>query len=336
MVSAITGAARQGVLIKGATFIEELSKVRTFTFDKTGTLTRGKLELTDIIGLNKHPESEVLSIAASLEANSKHPIALAITKEARQRNIELRKTEHFRSIQGMGLKALINGRKYFMGNRTFFESSGRSLPGKMAELEKKGKTAIFISEESAPVGIVALGDIMRTKAPEMISKLKKMNIRTEMLTGDNREVAGSLADVLKIDKYYAGLLPEDKVNVVKELSGRYGHVAMVGDGVNDAPSLATANVGIAMGTIGSDVAIETADIALMHDDLSRIDYIIMLSRKTMSIVKQNITVSLVIKGSLTVMALLGWINLWIAVGIGDMGLSLAVIANAMRLMKIRV
>ncbi len=336
MVSAITGAARQGVLIKGGTFLEELSKVRTFTFDKTGTLTKGKLEISDIIGLNSHPESEVLSIAASLEANSKHPIAMAVTNEARQRNIELRKTDRFKSIQGLGLEAFINGRKYFLGNRTYFNNMGISLPEEMAELEKQGKTSIFISEESVPVGIVALGDIMRAKAPGMISNLKKMNIRTEMLTGDNSEVAGSLAEVLKIDHYHAGLLPEDKVKVVEDLSARYGHVAMVGDGVNDAPSLATANVGIAMGTIGSDVAIETADIALMHDDLSRIDYILLLSRKTMNIVKQNITVSLFIKGSLTVMALLGWINLWIAVGIGDMGLSLAVILNAMRLMKIRV
>jgi Cd2+/Zn2+-exporting ATPase len=177
---------------------------------------------------------------------------------------------------------------------------------------------------------------MRSKAPEMINNLKKLNIRSEMLTGDNEEVARSMSVSLGLDTYYAGLLPEDKVRVVEELSRRHGHIAMVGDGVNDAPSLATADVGIAMGTIGSDVAIETADIALMHDDLSRIDYIIMLSRKTMNIVKQNVTASLIIKGSFTVMALLGWINLWVAVGIGDMGLSLAVIFNAMRLMRVRV
>jgi Cd2+/Zn2+-exporting ATPase len=336
MVSAITSAARQGVLIKGATFIEELSKVRTVTFDKTGTLTKGKLEITDIIGLNGHTKSEVLSIAASMEANSGHPIAKAISKEAAGRNIDIKKTDRFKSIQGMGLEAFINGKKYFLGSRNFFDSLGLNLPEEFTDLEKQGKTAILLSEESSPAGIVALADIMRARAPEMISNLKKLNIRAEMLTGDNEEVARSMSDRLGLDKYYSGLLPEDKVQIVEELARSHGHIAMVGDGVNDAPSLATANVGIAMGTIGSDVAIETADIALMHDDLSRIDYIIMLSRKTMNIVKQNVTVSLLIKGSFTVMALLGWINLWIAVGIGDMGLSIAVILNAMRLVRVKV
>jgi Cd2+/Zn2+-exporting ATPase len=321
MVSAITGAARQGVLIKGGTFIEELSKVRTVAFDKTGTLTKGKLEITDIISMNGHADTGVLSIAASLEANSVHPIAMAITREAAGRDIEIKKTDRFRSIQGMGLEGIIEGKQYFLGSKNFFNSLGQTLPEEFADLERQGKTAIYISEESTPVGIVALGDIMRSKAPEMINNLKKLNIRSEMLTGDNEEVARSMSVSLGLDTYYAGLLPEDKVRVVEELSRRHGHIAMVGDGVNDAPSLATADVGIAMGTIGSDVAIETADIALMHDDLSRIDYIIMLSRKTMNIVK---------------MALLGWINLWGAVGIGDMGLSLAVIFNAMRLMRVRV
>jgi Cd2+/Zn2+-exporting ATPase len=336
MVSAITGAARQGVLIKGGTFIEELSKVRTVAFDKTGTLTKGKLEITDIISMNGHADTGVLSIAASLEANSVHPIAMAITREAAGRDIEIKKTDRFRSIQGMGLEGIIEGKQYFLGSKNFFNSLGQTLPEEFADLERQGKTAIYISEESTPVGIVALGDIMRSKAPEMINNLKKLNIRSEMLTGDNEEVARSMSVSLGLDTYYAGLLPEDKVRVVEELSRRHGHIAMVGDGVNDAPSLATADVGIAMGTIGSDVAIETADIALMHDDLSRIDYIIMLSRKTMNIVKQNVTASLIIKGSFTVMALLGWINLWVAVGIGDMGLSLAVIFNAMRLMRVRV
>ncbi len=336
MVSAITGAARQGVLIKGATFIEELSKVRTVAFDKTGTLTKGKLEITDIISMNGHSDIEVLSIAASLEANSVHPIAMAITREAAEQNINIMKTDRFRSLQGMGLEGFINGKKYFLGSRNFFNSLGQTLPEKFADLERQGKTAIFISEESTPLGIVALGDIMRARAPEMITNLKKLNIRSEMLTGDNEEVARTMSDSLGLDTYHAGLLPEDKVRVIEEMSRIHGHIAMVGDGVNDAPSLATADVGIAMGTIGSDVAIETADIALMHDDLSRINYIIMLSRKTMSIVKQNVMTSLIIKGSFTVMALMGWINLWIAVGIGDMGLSLAVIFNAMRLMRMRV
>jgi len=334
-VSAITSAARQGVLVKGGTFLEELSGVRACAFDKTGTLTRGSLEVTDIIGFGIHTSREVLSIAASLEARSGHPVAKAVLRRARSENIAVREVNKFKAIKGMGLEAEINGKIYYAGAKNLLDSLDLEHPEQLLRFEKEGKTSIFISDNNNAIGVIALGDVIRENAPAIISHLRALDIRTEMLTGDNKKVAALLAAKTGVDEYHAELLPEDKVRVVERLAVRFGSVAMVGDGVNDAPALAVANVGIAMGSIGSDVAIETADIALMHDELSKIDYVISLSRKTMQVVRQNVVASIAIKGSLTVLASLGLINLWIAVGVGDMGLSLAVIINAMRLTRVK-
>ncbi|MBI5408176.1 MAG: cadmium-translocating P-type ATPase [Nitrospirae bacterium] len=342
MVSAITSATKHGVLIKGATFLEELNRVKACAFDKTGTLTRGKLEVLDIAGFNQYSQRDVLTIAASIEARSEHPIAKAVSKKAKSENIQLKDISGFKAQKGKGLEAQIDGKTYYAGSRNLFEglsikhsAEAASYHEELSRFETEGKTAVFISNETEAIGVIALGDRVRDNAPVIISHLKKLNIRTELLTGDNKKVAASLAEKIGIDEYHAELLPEDKVRVVESLTKRFGSMVMVGDGVNDAPALAAANVGIAMGAVGSDVAIETADIALMHDDLSRIDYLISLSKKTMRIVKQNVAASILIKGSFTVLAALGLINLWVAVGIGDMGLSLAVISNAMRLTRVK-
>lgn len=335
MVSAITSAAKNGVLIKGATFIEEMKKIKAIAFDKTGTLTKGKLEVTDVIGFNHYSQKDVLSIAASLEARSEHPIAKAIFKKAHEKGIELKEINNFKSIKGKGLEAEIDGKAYYAGAKQLFESLSIKLPEELSRLEAEGKTAIFISNENKAIGVIALDDMIREKAPKIIANLKKLNIRTEMITGDNRKIANSLAEKIGIDEYHAELLPEDKVKIIEKLTSRFGSVAMIGDGVNDAPALAVANVGIAMGTIGSDVAIETADIALMHDDLSKINYLASLSRKTMNVIRENVTASILIKGSFAILALFGLINLWAAVAIGDMGLSLVVILNAIRLTKVK-
>jgi Cd2+/Zn2+-exporting ATPase len=335
MVSAITSGTKNGVLIKGATFIEELNRVKAIAFDKTGTLTMGKLEVEDIVGFNGHSAEEVLSIAASLESRSEHPIAKAIIKHASQSGSQIREVHMFRSFRGKGLEGQINGKKYYIGSKILFKDLFTSLPAELAGHGKEGKISVFISDDRSAVGVVLLADQVRNNASKIITDLKNMHIRTEMLTGDNRKVARVMAEQIGIDDYYAGLLPEDKVKVIEKLGSKFGHVAMVGDGVNDAPALAVSNVGIAMGGAGTDVAIETADITLMHDDLSMIDYLIMLSRKTMSVVRQNIALSVIIKVSLTLMAIAGMINLWVAVGVGDMGLSLAVILNAMRLTKLK-
>jgi len=210
------------------------------------------------------------------------------------------------------------------------------LPMELSQFELEGKTAVFISDEERAIGVIALGDRVRDNAPDIISRLKKLNIRTEMLTGDNKRVAGLLAEKIGIDEYHAQLLPDDKIEIIEKLAGRYGSVAMVGDGINDAPALAAANVGIAMGAAGTDIAIETANVALMHDDLSKIEYVMHLSRKTMQVVRQNVSLSILVKGSLTIMALLGMINLWVAVAVGDMGLTITVILNAMRLTRVKL
>lgn len=334
MVSAITSAARNGVLIKGATFLEMLGKIKVFAFDKTGTLTEGRLEVTDVIGLNNYSPGDVLSIAASLEARSEHPIAKAILREASKRGIGIKEADSFKSIRGRGVKAEIDGKTYYAGARHLFEGISMRLPEELTRFEAEGKTSIFISKKDEAIGVIVLGDRVRENARTVIAHLRKMNIRTEMITGDNRKVAHTISKEIGIDEYHGELLPEDKVAIIKRLAKRFGPVAMVGDGVNDAPSLASADVGLAMGTIGSDVAIETADIALMHDDLSKIDYLVFLSRKTMRVVKQNITAAILIKGSFAIFALFGMINLWVAVAIGDMGLSLAVILNAIRLTRV--
>jgi len=335
MVSAITSASRHGVLIKGATFLEELNRARVFVFDKTGTLTKGRLEVTDIIGFNGYSEGDVLSIAASLESRAEHPIGKAIVKKAASEGVPLKEIRAFRALKGKGLKAEIDGVIYYAGAGNLFDDISMQIPIELSQFEAEGKTSVFIADQRSAIGIIALADKLRDDAPALIADLKKLGIQTEMLTGDNSRVAHRMAEQTGIDRYDAGLLPEDKVKIIEQLSYRYGHVAMVGDGVNDAPALATAHVGIAMGTTGTDTAIETADITLMHDDLSRIHYLVHLSRKTLAVVRQNITSSILIKGGLTVMAVLGFVNLWVAVGVGDMGLTLAVVLNAMRLTRVK-
>ena len=335
MVSGITSAAKNGVLIKGSTYVEEVNKIRVFAFDKTGTLTEGKLEVTGVISLG-HSEDEIIRIAASLEALSEHPIAKAIVEEARKRRITLKPVRGFRAIAGKGVTGEINSEVYYVGSRRLFEEFSADSPERQAlNLEMEGKTVVFVGNEREVIGLIAVMDKIRDTTFPTISELKKRGIKTVMITGDNERTAKTIANRMGIDEYQAELLPEDKVNVIKKLTEEYGHVAMVGDGVNDAPALARASVGIAMGAIGSDVSLETADIALMQDDLSKIPYLIELSKKTLEVVKENILASILIKGSFAFLVFPGLVTLWLAVAVGDMGLSLAVILNAMRLSLIK-
>ncbi|MHA1238905.1 MAG: heavy metal translocating P-type ATPase [Candidatus Odinarchaeia archaeon] len=332
MVSAITSAAKNGVLIKGGNFIEEMKKVKVMVFDKTGTLTEGRLEVTDTIPLNRYSEEEFLQIAASLEAKSKHPIAQAIVRSAKKRKIKLVEVSEFKSIVGRGLKGKINGQLFYVGNKNFFKDLNISFPREVIEkLEDNGKTIVLVGNGIHIIGVIALMDTIRDSAYPTIRELKKRGIKTIMLTGDNEKTARIIAKKLNIDEYYAELLPEDKVKIIEVLLHKYAHVIMVGDGVNDAPALAKAHVGIAMGAIGSDIAIETADIALMHDDLLKVIYLIDLSNKTMSVIKENVSASILIKGSFALLVFPGIVTLWLAVAVGDMGLSLAVILNALRI-----
>lgn len=331
IVSGITAGTNNGVLIKGGEYIETMHKIKTIVFDKTGTLTEGKLEVIDIIPLNNYSKKEILQIAGSLESKSKHPLAEAIIQYLEKSDIELKETHNFESITGNGIRGLIDQKMFYIGNRSLFKNNDEFPEELIKKLQNEGKTVIIIGNEFSIIGVIGLMDIVRPLSKSTIQELKENNIKTVMLTGDNEGTAKAVSSKIGIDKYYASLLPEDKVKIIEKLLENGENVAMVGDGVNDAPALARSNVGIAMGTAGSDVAIETADVALMHDDISKINYLINLSKKTMSIVKQNVSVSILIKGSFAAGAVIGFVSLWMAVAFGDMGLTLAVIANALRI-----
>lgn len=331
MVSGITAGTNNGLLIKGGEYIEAMQNIKTLVFDKTGTLTEGKLEVTDILPMNNFSEEQILQIAASLESRSKHPLAEAVIDYAEKSDIEYKEVEKFESLTGKGVKGKIDNNMFYIGQKSLFSDSSEFPDSTIHKLEDQGKSIIIIGSDEHLIGIIGLMDKIRPDSENTIKGLKDRNIRTVMLTGDNKGTAKAVSNQIGIDKYYAGLLPEDKVKIVDNLLADGEKVAMVGDGINDAPALAISNVGIAMGSAGSDVAIETADIALMHDDISKIDYLIGLSKKTMSIVKQNVTISILVKGSFAVFAVLGFVSLWMAVAFGDMGLTLAVIFNALRI-----
>lgn len=330
MVSGITAGTRNGVLIKGGEYVEEMQNIKTMVFDKTGTLTEGNLEVTDVITLNNYSKKEILQIAGSLESKSKHPLAEAVIKYLEKSDMNFKDVENFESITGKGVKGKIDNKMFYIGKKSLFKDLSEFPDKIVSGLENNGKTAIILGNDEHIIGVISLMDKIRPLSKSTIQGLKERNVKTVMLTGDNESTAKAVSTKIGIDKYYAGLLPEDKVKIIDELLKEREHVAMTGDGVNDAPALARSNVGIAMGAAGSDVAIETADIALMHDDISKVNYLIDLSKKTMKVVKQNVTASILIKGSFAILAVFGFITLWMGVAIGDMGLSLAVILNALR------
>jgi Cd2+/Zn2+-exporting ATPase len=335
MVSAITSASGNGVLVKGSTFLESMNDVKAIAFDKTGTLTMGELEVTDIVSPDL-AEEEVLRLAVSLEAKAEHPIAKAILAKAEAAGVKAVETTDFKAYVGRGVEACIDEKTCCIGNLRLLEELGIApLDGIVERLEAQGKTVVLVSEEDCAVGAIALMDKIREEAPYAIAELRKRGIQVQMLTGDNEMTAKAIAEKLGMDGYMAHLLPEEKLEAIEKLRAEYGPVAMVGDGVNDAPALAAADVGIAMGAIGSDVALETADIALMEDDLMRLIYLVRLSQATMGRIKENIAASIIVKLMVAVLAFPGWITLWIAVAVGDMGLTLAVILNSMRLGRIK-
>lgn len=332
MVSGITAATRKGVLIKGGEYVEEMRNVQAVVFDKTGTLTEGQLEVSDVESVNGHHTEDLLKIAASLESYSKHPIARAITRKGQEMGLEFHDVHNFKSLPSNGLEGKIDDNKFYIGKKSLF--NGLEVPqDRLESLEAEGKTVVLVGNEKEIIGMLGLMDRVRDSSPHAVQFLKDHGIKTVMLTGDHEKTAQAVATQLGLDEYHHDLFPEDKVNKIEELVSRYQHAAMVGDGVNDAPALVRANIGIAMGVAGSDVAMESADIALLHDDLSRIEYLVKLSRKTMGVVRQNVALSVVVKSSFAILAVFGLVNLWMAVGIGDMGLSLAVILNALRIVS---
>ncbi len=331
VVSGITSAARNGVLIKGGNNLEALGEIRAVAFDKTGTLTHGSPEVTDIVSLNGQTETEILRIAAALEQRSQHPIAGAIVKRAG--DLDLPDVSDFESITGRGVRARIGATTYQAGNPDLFSMP---MPEAVGRLSREGKTAVLVGTESELIGAFAVADTVRQTAGETVRALRQCGIkRVVMLTGDNEVTAGAIAEALGVDEWRAGLLPEQKVEAIEAFRQTYGQIAMVGDGVNDAPALAAASVGIAMGAAGTDTALETADVALMADDLSKLPYLFRLSRASRRVIRQNVWTSILVKFILAIGVFPGLVTLVVAVLVGDMGTSLGVTGNAMRLARVR-
>jgi Cd2+/Zn2+-exporting ATPase len=340
VVSGITSAARNGVLIKGGVHLEALAGIQAVAFDKTGTLTTGELAVLEVItaddGAGPAAE-ELLAIAGALEERSEHPISEAIRAAASNGNgTGTYRVEGFEALAGRGAQARLDGVLHRIGKPEMFGEATEPWLGDLDRITSAGHTPVCVGSEGRVLGLLAVADRARDEARRVIARLRRQGIRRiVMLTGDHEATARTIAQQLGVDEYYAGLLPQDKVAVVRELEGKIGGVAMVGDGVNDAPALAAATVGIAMGAAASDVALETADVALMADDLSCLPYLFQLSRRSAAVIRQNIAASIAIKLSLAAGVFPGWVSLITAVLVGDMGASLAVTANALRLARLR-
>ena len=336
VVSAIAAAARKGVLIKGGAHLERLGAIRCVAFDKTGTLTKGAPHVVDVIPLNGTDPREILEIAAGLEARSEHPVGRAILARAVEYGVAWPECSQFQSIPGRGAEAIVRGEPALIGNHRLTEERGlcnAEIHSRLDALAVSGRTAVIVARLGQPLGIIALADRTRETSRDTIELLRRVGVeRVVMLTGDNQATAEGLGRELGVDETYAGLLPQDKVAVVHTLRRKYGMVAMVGDGVNDAPALAAADVGIAMGAAGTDAALETADVALMADELMKIPFAIRLGRATLRNIQMNVSLSLGLKAVFLALAIVGSATLWMAV-VADMGASLLVIANGMRLLK---
>jgi Cd2+/Zn2+-exporting ATPase len=342
IVTAIGNAARNGVLIKGGIHLEEMGAIKAIAFDKTGTLTEGIPVVTDYITQDKTNSNELLTIIAALENGSQHPLASAIMKKAEQENLPYQDLaiEDFSSITGKGIKGRVNDNIYYVGSPNLFDeilTNGipSNLKEAITELQNKGKTVMVTGTETEILALLAVADEVRGNSKSVIQKLHSLGIqKTIMLTGDNKGTANAIGKQVGVSDIQANLLPQDKLTFIKELRNKYDRVAMVGDGVNDAPALAASSVGIAMGGAGTDTALETADIALMADDLGKLPFTLKLSKKTLNIIKQNITFALGIKLVALLLVIPGWLTLWIAI-FADMGATLIVTLNGLRLLRVK-
>lgn len=364
VVSGVTSAAKNGVLIKGGNHLEAMGEADVIAFDKTGTLTTGELTVTDIVPLDGHTEEDLLAAAGSLEQRSEHPIAEAILTHTDERDVSVREIAGFESLTGKGVRGDIDGMTYYAGKPALFAERGIDLSHAHAatdggvvagadqhckrddcvnlaeqtipEFQDAGKTVIVVGTESTVLGVIAIADEPRPEAVQAIERLHELGVeRTVVLTGDNEGTARAIAEEVGVSEYRAGLLPAEKVETLEDLLDEHEAVAMVGDGINDAPALATATVGIAMGAAGTDTALETADIALMSDDLSKLPYLYGLSNTANGVIRQNIWASLGVKVLLAIGVPLGYVSVALAVVVGDMGMSLGVTGNAMRLSRLK-
>jgi len=335
IVAAIGGAAKKGVLIKGGAYLEEAGALKVVAFDKTGTLTTGHPEVVEILPAPGYSQQELLEIAASLEQRSVHPLAGAILRAAKERGLKPGKCSGFKSFSGRGVSGEFEGTTCYAGNKKLFE--GNRIPPESAafleDLKEKEGIPVLVGSRQKIIGALMVAEKTRCNAVEVVEGLRRTGIdRIVILTGDSPGAAAKVAGRLGVDEVYSGLLPEDKLRIVRLIMKKYGKLAMVGDGINDTPALAAATLGIAMGAAGTDTALETADIALMGDDLANLPYIIRLGRSTLQIIKQNIAFSLLVKGVFIALTFAGLTSLWMAV-FADTGASLLVVLNGMRLFK---
>ncbi|MEA2605032.1 MAG: Zn2+/Cd2+-exporting ATPase [Acidobacteriota bacterium] len=336
IVAALAAAARHGVLVKGGLFMEVPARIRAVALDKTGTLTWGRPVVIEVIPLAGHDERELLERVGALEARSEHPLARAIVGYAKDHGIEIRPAADFQILQGKGATGRFAGREYWLGSHRYLEERGQETPEiheRLEEMSRAGRTAVVVGTGDHVCGLIAVADAVRGEAKGVVQALRDAGIQAViMLTGDNRGTAEAIGREIGVDEVRAELLPVEKVAAIDQLVARYGWVAMIGDGVNDAPAMARATLSVAMGAAGSDAAIETADVALMSDDLSKLPWLIRHSRRTLRVIRQNIGFSLLVKAVFVVLTFAGHASLWAAIA-ADMGASLLVILNGLRLLR---
>jgi Cd2+/Zn2+-exporting ATPase len=336
IVAALASAAKNGVLIKGGLYVEKPAHLKAIAVDKTGTLTHGQPVVIDVVPLNDHTKTELLERAAALEVHSNHPLAQAIVRKANEEGVDVAAAEEFEIVQGKGARGIVNGKLFWLGSHRYLEERDQETPEvheQLQSLQDSGRSIVVIGNDEHVCGFLSLADTVRPETKGILADLHAEGIENvAMLTGDNQGTADAIAEEVGIDSVHAELLPENKVEIVELLVEKYGQVAMVGDGVNDAPALARSSLGIAMGAVGTDAAIETADIALMSDDLSKLPWLIRHSKKTLFIIRQNIWFSLGVKLLFVALTFGGYASLWAAIA-ADMGASLLVIANSLRLLR---
>ncbi|MFQ6048278.1 MAG: heavy metal translocating P-type ATPase, partial [Phycisphaerae bacterium] len=336
IVAALTAAARNGVLIKGGAFLEASARLKAIALDKTGTLTQGRPEVQQIIPLNGHSAGEVLRRAAALEANSEHPLARAVLERARREGIDFAGADDFQAIKGKGARGCIDGRPVWIGSGRLMRElhqPGEQLLRLVERLEQAGCCIMAVGNDRHVCGLITVADGVRPASAPAIKALRQAGVEhVVMLTGDNAGVARAVGQATGVDEVHAELLPAEKLQAIADLRERFGHVAMVGDGINDAPAMAEATIGIAMGAIGADAAVETADIALMSDDLSKLAWLVEHSSRTLRIVRRNIALAIGVKAVFIALAVAGLATLWMAIA-ADMGTSLVVIFNGLRLVR---
>lgn len=363
IVSGVTSGARNGVLIKSGDDLEQSSQIDAIAFDKTGTLTTGEPTVTNVIPLGEKTETEVLEIASGLEHHSEHPLADAIVSYTDRRTIQTPDVRAFESIPGQGVKGTISDDEYYVGKPGLFEElhptapfgdyqsdggevvidtesaaieDATTIPDILESIEATGNTVVLVGTQTEIIGIIAVADALRPEAKSVIAQLHARGFdEITMLTGDNEATAKAIGTELGIDTVHADLLPAEKVDAIHDLRKTHGRVAMVGDGINDGPALAAADIGIAMGAAGTDTAIEVANVALMADELTKLPYLFSLAAKTDTVIKQNVLAAILVKGILAVGAPFGFVSVITAIVIGDMGMSLGITSNALRLARIR-